>query len=301
MIAIICLVLLILILITISLLFMRTALDGKAKGADTTAELSPTEFAFNREERVRWLNENTVSWRVKRYDGLSLHAYFAKGDSHKYIITAHGYRGSSDFNVSHVKPFVDMGWNALIIDQRAHGLSGGRYISMGWNESRDIVSWVDEIVRTDSEAEIVLHGISMGGATVLMAAGLPLCDNVKAVVEDCGYTSVWDIFALQLKTLYHLPAFPILYVTSFLCKLRFGFSFKEVSALESVQKTKLPILFIHGDADTFVPFSYMEKLYQAAPSPKEKLIVEGARHAFAQKVNPSLYFQVMNDFLRSYV
>ncbi len=301
MIVTILLILFALILVFASFFFLRIALDGKSKGADTTAELSPAEFEQNQAERVSWLKANASSWHTDSFDGLSLHAYFVKGCNHKYIISAHGYRGSSDFNVDHVKPLVAKGWNALLIDQRAHGLSEGRYISMGWKESRDILSWIDSITAFDGEAEIILHGISMGGATVMMAAGLSLPENVKGVIEDCGYTSVWDIFAHQMKKLYHLPPFPMLSLTSLICRLRFGFTFKEASALDRIKQAKVPVLFIHGDADSFVPFCHMDRLYQSCASPKQKVVIKGAGHAFAYRCDPALYSKSVEDFITSYV
>ena len=111
---------------------------------------------------------------------------------------------------------------ALYPDALAHGESDGKFIGMGWLERPDVLAWTDAIIQKDPEAEIILHGVSMGGATVMMASGEDLPDNVRCIVEDCGYSSAWDEFSLQLKNVFHLPAFPVLNAVSIFSKLRRG-------------------------------------------------------------------------------
>ncbi|NOU73800.1 alpha/beta fold hydrolase [Paenibacillus sp. LMG 31458] len=147
-----------------------------------------------------------------------------------------------------------LGFNVLIPDARGHGRSEGHYIGFGWPERKDYVQWIDKVIEHMGEqSKIVLHGVSMGGATVMMTSGEALPPNVKAIVEDCGYTTAKDQLAYQLKRMYRLPIFPLLHLTSLLTKLRAGYFFGEASALDQLQKSKTPMLFIHGDADLFVP------------------------------------------------
>lgn len=121
--------------------------------------------------------------------------------------------------------------------------------------------------------QMVVHGISMGGATTMMVSGEKQQPYVKCFVEDCGYTSVWDEFSHELKSSFHLPAFPLMYTTSWLCEKKYGWNFKEASSLKQVEKCELPMLFIHGDKDTYVPTWMVYPLYEAKPEPKELWIV----------------------------
>lgn len=158
---------------------------------------------------------------------------------------------------------------------------------MGWPERRDVVRWCQQLIAEDPEAEIVLYGVSMGAATVMMASGeadLPV--QVRCVIEDCGYTSVWDEFSGQLKELFGLPPFPVLNAADLVCRIRAGYSITEASALRQVERSVTPTLFIHGEEDTFVPFWMLEELYQAASCEKEKLAVPGAAHAESAAVAP---------------
>ncbi|WP_158648489.1 alpha/beta hydrolase, partial [Candidatus Symbiothrix dinenymphae] len=124
----------------------------------------------------------------------------------------------------------------------------------GWNDRLDVLKWLDvaQGIFGDS-THIVVHGISMGAATTMMLSGEKLPDNVKCFVADCGYTSVWDEFSHQLKARYSLPEFPILYATSLYANMKVGWNFKEASALEQGNKCRLPMFFIHGEKDTYVP------------------------------------------------
>ena len=140
-------------------------------------------------------------------------------------------------------------------DLRGSGDSEGDYYGMGWLDRFDIISWIrDTILEEQPDADIILHGVSMGAATVMMTTGEALPPNVRVAVEDCGYTSVWEEFTIQLKKVYGLPQFPIMHIANGMAKRRAGYSFKEASSVEEVKKSKTPTLFIHGDVDTFVPF-----------------------------------------------
>lgn len=185
---------------------------------------------------------------------------------------------------------------------RAHERSEGRYTGMGWPERRDIVDWVGALVGQDPDAEVVLFGVSMGGATVMMTAGEELPANVKCVIEDCGYSSVWDEFAGQLQELFGLPTFPVLDAASLVTQVRAGYSFKEASAVEQLKKTSLPILFIHGEADTFVPYWMLDVVYEAcASAEKEKLSIPGAAHGEVSWEDPELYWSTVETFLAKHM
>lgn len=257
----------------------------------------------NLNDAQKWLEEksNYSDKYIESYDKLQLHSYVVSQNSNKWAIVVHGYGGSGKLMSDKSKYFYDMGYNVLIPDLRGHGKSEGDYIGMGWKDRLDIISWINFIIKENPNAEIVLHGTSMGAATVLMTSGENLPSNVKAIVADCAYTSAWDEFSYQLETYLKVPSYYILNVTNMVTKLKAGYSLKEASALESVKKATVPILFIHGDKDKFVPYSMMDKLYDATISPKEKLTIEGGEHANSDLVSPFLYWLTVEDFLNQYV
>lgn len=236
-------------------------------------------------------------------DGLALAGTVYRQDepSHLWAVCVHGYNSRGADMVSFAREHHERGYNVLLPDLRAHGGSGGEYITMGRLDCMDLVKWIGTIVAEDAEAEIVLHGISMGGATVMMASGEPLPANVAAIIDDCGYTSVWDIFAGQLKERFNMPSFPLLNGAELMSRLRAGFGFRDKSALEQVSKSVTPICFIHGGEDTFVPTAMLYELYEAASCDKELLVVEGAGHGMSAHVDYDGYWTLVFDFIGRYI
>ena len=176
------------------------------------------------------------------------------------------------------------------------------YVGMGWLDRKDVLQWIDWVLAQDSEAEIVLHGVSMGAATTMMTAGEDTPEQVKVFVEDCGYTSVWDIFSSELKLRFGLPEFPILYTASATARAKAGYGFKEASALQQVQNCEKPMLFIHGTADDFIPYEMMGTLYNAKPGTnKATLTAEGAGHGEAMDVLGDTYWNTVFDFEGQYM
>ena len=172
-------------------------------------------------------------------------------------------------------------------------------------DADDVLQWIgiaEALFRDASyESQLVVHGVSMGAATTMNVSAKELPGYVRAFVEDCGFTSVWDEFSLQLKEMFGLPAFPLMHCTSLLCRMKYGWSFREASPLESVSRCDKPMLFIHGDRDTFVPFSMMQPLYDAKPEPKACWVAPGSEHARAYNDHPAEYTRVVRDFLADWV
>ena len=258
------------------------------------------------EGKNAWLADNAEDRWLTSHDGLSLHALYLpqEGESHKYAVVCHGYGGIPQGMGGFASHFYDMGYNILTPAARCHELSQGRYAGMGWPERRDIVDWADTLVEQDPDAEIVLFGVSMGGVTVMMAAGeADLSRNVKCIIEDCGYTSVWDEFAVQLEEMFGLPTFPVLDAASLVSRVRAGYDFKEASAVEQLSyNDSRPMLFIHGEEDTFVPYWMLDKVYHACYcEDKELLSVPGAVHGGAAATDPELYWSTVEMFLEKYI
>ena len=147
------------------------------------------------------------------------------------------------------------------------------------------------------DTRMVVHGISMGAATTMMVSGEEQRPYVKCFVEDCGYTSVRDQFAKELKEQFGLPAFPLLDAASWICRLKYGWNFTEASALKQVAKCRLPMLFIHGDADGYVPTRMVYPLYEAKPGDKELWVVPGAEHAVSYRDNREEYTCRVGEFV----
>ncbi len=253
------------------------------------------------------LRTNNSIKELKRIDseGDSLCAYFVPSSKATFntAIIIHGYSCNS-LSMVHIAYLYHkkLGYNIFLPDLKAHGQSGGNSIQMGWKDRLSVIDWLPytkELV--GDSVRIVMHGISMGAATTMMVSGEKIPEYVKCFVEDCGYTSAWDEFKMKLKSEYNLSEFPMLYVTDWLCRLEFGWGFKEASALKQIQKTTLPMLFIHGDKDNFVPTSMVYDLYKAKKNNKELWIVPGAKHALSYKNNPENYILRVKNFVSKYM
>ncbi len=232
-------------------------------------------------------------WSLRSFDGLRLVAtrFRTEQDSHRWVLVVHGYGLTQAHAWSYADAYLRHGYHVLTPDMRASGESDGKYLTMGAKEARDIADWTRKIVAADPDARIVLHGVSMGAAAVMLATNEKLPSNVVAIVEDSGYSDVYELFALELDKLLALPAFPLLDAAELICESRAGFSFHAACPVEAVRRSRLPILFVHGFADRLVPFAMMQTLYDASPSPaKEKLIVE--------KIGHGTLYQAKNYFPR---
>lgn len=234
---------------------------------------------------------------VNGFDSTSLKGkYLDHENVHQWVILIHGYKSSNENMMAYGSEYYTKGYNVVLPDNRAHGKSDGDYIGMGWLDKDDIACWVDWIIQRDSQAQIILHGVSMGGATVMMASGdcLP---QVVGYIEDCGYTSVWDIFASELDKRFSLPTFPVLDISNFVANIKAGYDFKEASSVNQVKKAKQPMLFIHGAKDDFVPVEMIYEVYDACPTTKDLYIVEEAGHAQAKDYDVEAYWNKVFDFI----
>lgn len=295
-------------IVLVSLYFYQVAIARSDKdflNGNPDLEVSATVDVTNDRHEKWWVEQAFQIWSLTSEDGLRLHAYYlaAEKPTRATVILAHGYSGQAGNMASLAQMYSEkLGFNVLLPDARGHGRSEGGYIGFGWQERKDYLGWIQQVLEKNGEqSEIVLHGISMGGATVMMTSGEDLPRQVKAIIEDCGYTSVKDQLTYQLGRMYKLPSFPLLHSTSLLTKLRAGYSFGEASAVKQVQKSKTPILFIHGDADLFVPFDMVITLYSNGPAEKELLIVPGAGHGLARQTDPNRYDETVLRFLEKYM
>lgn len=217
-------------------------------------------------------------------------------------IVVHGY-GRYAVDMLHIAHIYEkyLGYNILLPDLHGHGLSSGDDICMGWLDRTDVLRWADIAERRfrvgGFPSRMVVHGISMGAATTMCVVGDATPAYMKCFVEDCGYTSAWDEFSHELKGRFSLPDFPLLYTSSLLCKLKYGWSFAEASPLRQVARCRKPMLMIHGSRDTFVPTAMVYRLYAAKPAPKQLWVAQGSAHAESYRDHRTIYINKVARFV----
>lgn len=260
--------------------------------AESLNELASEEDQAHFKKAQNWFDEQQPKiLNVETDDGFEVEAQFIEQEkpSHKGVILAHGFRNTGEDMGKLAKFYYDQGFDILLPDARGHGESEGDYIGFGWHDRLDIKMWA-EYLTTYGEDQIILHGDSMGAATVLMTSGEELPDEVKGIIADSAYSSVKEELAHQLKHIYNLPAFPLISVTSLVTNVRAGFTFGEASVIDQVEKNTRPLFLIHGDADDLVPTVMSEQIYDAAAGEKELWIVPNAGHTDSYK-NETIEFE----------
>lgn len=248
-----------------------------------------------------WIHQHiSETLEVISFDGLKLHAALIPAEHAKGVVIAiHGY--GSRYNVDfapQAQYYHEQGYHLILPMQRAHLGSEGKYITFGVKERFDAKLWTHRAVELYGESiDIFLAGISMGASTALMASQLALPGNIRGIISDCGYTSPWEIVKHVAARNLHLPSFPLLYTTNLMAKWFAKFDLRDASALEAMQVNKLPVLFIHGSEDSFVPVYMTEKNYAACRADKYKLLISGAKHAQAYVVDMPAYEKAVSEFL----
>ena len=283
--------------------YRRTMIRGNAK-KDRTIKMAGTDWnqhmPFIQARKEALLSEKHSDEWLMSADGLRLHAtWFPQGECKRVVICFHGYtsQGLKDY-LGLSGYYLKKGYSMLLVDERAHGESEGKYIGFGCLDRLDALKWINWVLRKCGEdVEILLHGTSMGGATVLMMSSLELPAQVKGIISDCAFTSPKEVFSHVLKSMYHLPAFPVMNISDFLNKRLAGYGLDECNAAREVKKAKVPILFIHGSGDTFVPYSMCETMYENCASSKKKLIIEGAAHAECYYKDTDAYENALTEFI----
>ena len=278
---------------------MSRILKGSAAvlGVLAAAEAGGTAYFYRRTMK----RYNAKTERTMKMSGVDWENYFPLMHARRdwRVICFHGYtsKGLDDYG-SLSWYYLKHGFRMLMIDERAHGESEGTYIGFGTMDRLDGMKWVEWMTdKIGEDAQILLHGNSMGGATVCMMSGLKLPEQVKGIVSDCAFTSAKDVFTHVLHSMYHLPAFPMIQIADRLNKKNAGYGLDECNAAREVRKAKVPILFIHGEKDIFVPCWMCEEIYKNCASPKTKLIVKDAGHGESYYKDTEAYEEALDSFI----
>ena len=236
---------------------------------------------------------------IKSHDGLKLHARWIEAENAKAtVLIAHGYRSHPYIEFGDAIAFYrSMGVNLLLIDQRSHGKSQGKYITLGANEHRDVLSWLAYHNSHLAGCPVFLHGLSMGAATVMFTADQQLPHNLRGIIADCGFTSIHDILSHVFKKSTHLPAWPFIWVTDLCARLFAGFSIWEKDSRKTMRAPKVPVLLLHGTADNFVPCYMSRQIFDACLGDKTLLLVEGAAHAKCFPADPERCSKAIGAFI----
>ncbi len=239
---------------------------------------------------------------VTSYDGKKLYPMIlkAKEKTNKVAIIIHGYYAKYLEMNKYAELFYKLGYNVVLTQNRAHGKSEGRFIGMGWLDRLDMLEVIDSCIsKFGQDCEIDIFGLSMGAATVCMLSGEKLPKNVKHLISDCAYASVYEQFKYVYESYTNLPAGGLTNLLDIYGKIRCGYSIKNADARTKLPNCKVPILFIHGKKDQFVPYSNLEKLYNATPpNLRHYFVFENAGHAECLPYNEEKYTQIVKDFLK---
>jgi len=255
------------------------------------------------EGMIKWIKETRSlpheDVEITSRDGLTLRGkYYEYKKGAPVEIMLHGYLGHIERDLcGGAQRAFALGRNALLVNQRAAGTSDGSVITFGIKERHDCIDWAKYVCdRFGENTPIYLTGISMGASTVMMAAAdEELPKNVSFVLADCGFTSAREIIG-KILTEMKLPPKLVYPFIKLGARIYGGFSLDETSAIEAVKKARVPVIFIHGDSDDFVPFSMSERLYDACITKKELVAIEGAAHGVSYPTDKERYVEALRDF-----
>ncbi len=241
-------------------------------------------------------------------DNLRLKAWYipAEKETKNFAICVHGHNCNGPDECGHLLPFYrnTMGFNYLLPDLRGHGRSDGNQIGFGALDFKDIKLWINYLTeRFGDDIRIVLHGISMGAATVMLVNNNNPQKQVKAIIEDCGYTDAFEQVSKKMKDigLKHTSDF-FAGITNIYCRKFSKYDLrKDATPLGTMQNAVNPVMFIHGDKDALVPVEMCKRLYDACPTEKELFIVPGAEHAYSYYDAKDEYDSRVKAFIEKHI
>lgn len=248
-------------------------------------------------------DQNPERVSIRSRDGLRLAGYLLPAENAKgTLLLVHGYRSDPWCDFGIIYPYYhSLGWNILTVCQRAHGESEGKYITFGVKERFDVCDWALYLSdRFGPDHRIVLDGISMGSSAVLMSLGTPLPANVRCVIADCGFTSPYAQFVHMFKNRFHVPMHPVMDIAQLYAKLFADFDFRACSTTDALQQSRIPVLFFHGEHDSFVPIRFTIENYGACVAEKRLITVPDAGHGASYLLARETCQHALEEFLRTY-
>ncbi|MBQ3133598.1 MAG: alpha/beta hydrolase [Clostridia bacterium] len=296
-------------LLTVTDYVLKLAIDRKqpAMPKGLMGRVNSPEGMPSNEEIARakqWvLSQPQRTVHIRSRDGLRLVGHWLPAKNAKRtILMMHGWRSNwlSDFCMA-VPFMLENGCNLLMVEQRGQGASEGKYIGFGVLEQNDCLDWIHYLTdHLSPHMPIYLDGISMGATTVLMVAGHPLPSNVRGIIADCGFTSPYAIISCFMKTGLPKMRQDLLPLLNVAVRRRAGYSFRGTSTVDALRDNTKPVLFVHGEADTFVPMAMTLENYKACRAPKELLLVEGAGHGLSYLFDTEHYQAMLLRFFEKY-
>lgn len=253
-----------------------------------------------------WMNaRGSTELELMSFDGKKLRGVLIpREDARGTIIFFHGWRSSwkLDFSAK-LEYFNSLGLNIIMVDERAHGLSEGRYICFGAQERHDVLSWATYAAQLFGEEQpVFLSGVSMGSSAVLMAASFDFPAGVRGIIADCGFVRPYDIMECVMKKIGRFfPYKAALWLLNIFTHLFAGYGLRDCSTTQALESTRLPVLFIHGTADSFVPWEMSQRGYDACAGEKELILVDGADHALSWYVDPQRYKAAVEAFINRHL
>ncbi|MBQ9946221.1 MAG: alpha/beta hydrolase [Clostridia bacterium] len=281
---------------------LKVQAEKKAQREEEEKALSEENARFN-EAVSAWLSVHKASdLYIENENKVKRHAkFFNNGHPEKWAIIFHGFTSAPPGMYHYAYTYGEMGFNCILPSMIGHGDDTNRYCSMGYHDRYMGIDWIKYIVSLYPDAEIVLHGESMGAATTMLITGEELPSNVKCAVADCGFTNCLEEYKHVAKNQMTPAMVPLLSVLSLYSELRGNFNFKKCSPVDAVKKSVTPTLFVHGERDDFVPFRMLNELYSACNAPKEYFTVKNAAHAESSTKSPRLYWTNVSEFLKKHV
>ena len=248
-----------------------------------------------------WLHAQELKTvEIESWDGYTLTGHYLEHpEAERVILIFHGWRGAWDRDGDALaEGLYGKKCSILLVSQRAHEESEGQYIGFGVLERYDCMNWLQYLEKNVPNLPVYLAGVSMGASTVLMAAGLKLPERVKGVIADCGFTSPYDMVKIFAKNFMGMKELSMVDEVNRLCRRKAGYDLKEYSTLEAMKCCRIPVFFVHGTGDGFVPYEMTVKNYKACSSDKWLYTVEGAGHAKSYLTDPDKYIEELVVFFR---
>ena len=246
---------------------------------------------------------------IKSFDNFSLNGYILENkmiqENNNWVIISHGYRNQIISAEYFLITFIlySLGFNILLIEHRAHGLSEVKYSSLGYKERLDIKEWIKYIAEKYPNSAIATYGLSMGATAILLACGEELPKNFKLCIADSAFNSCYDTMNTCATNIMHIPKIIskfILNGTYLVGKIIYNTNIN-FNTEDFLKKSNYPILFIHGDNDSLINYKSVERKYKNYKGDKEILIIKNSDHCSGLFLNSKLYFKSIKNFTRKYM